>query len=807
MLRKLTRLLLSLLLLLVAGISLLLWLSLPGTRGQQSIAGLSAAVNIHYDDLLRPYVVSATLEDALAAQGWLHARHRLWQMELVRRAGRGRLAEMLGADAVATDRELWTFGVPQLGLRLMNNASPKMTARIQSYVEGVNAGIEAYSVLPVEFLLLQHKPSPWTPEDVFAVGAMMALESANNSDQELLRAAIVDAVGSTAAGVFMQDGSDRVDYPFIIERGLKPAARSAAPASAITASLNTHQAVALLDRLDTIDSLHNPLLPRLAFGSNGWVVAPHKSETGHALYAFDSHDSLGLPNLFYEVHLFFAGTRQLRGWSVAGLPGVINGYNEAIAWGFTNIGDTQDLFFEEPCTGGDNQFRDGDDCYSGIVESIDIPVAGELSPRRFDIIRTRNGPLIHSDPPVALAWTVHHIEAQGLDALLNVNLARSWKEFNCALDAFAAPTLNATYADIYGNIGFRTAGLLPRRGTGQGLIPHSGAEPDHRWQGMVEFAHMPRLANPDSGFIAAANARVNPSGVNPLVSADNAAPYRIDRLQSVLSRQQSLGLKQMQDLQMDWHDPQAEQLLPTLLQAVVDATDVQTRSKDFDEALVLLKSWLATPVAAGNSSAALIFQHWYLDIARAVFEPRLGKDLYQRLLKENYVLNHALDSIILDPNQYPQWGWNETRTRAQLISASLEATLASLTAELGPTPLLWRLDQLQSISLRHELSRAVPALSPLLDTTTRPWGGSPASVGRAGYRYKTPFEVSHGATVRVVAEMSIPPRVAAIIPGGQSGHPMSDHYSDQLEYWLSGDLIPVHSDTDALQRHWLLTPQ
>ena len=245
------------------------------------------------------------------------------------------------------------------------------------------------------------------------------------------------------------------------------------------------------------------------------------------------------------MHLFFGEGRQLRGWSVAGLPGVINGFNENIAWGFTNIGDTQDLFVETRSPEDPLLFRDGEDWYRVRTETVSIPVKGG-EPEQLVIIHTRNGPLVNDEPALSLAWTVHHIPRPSLDSMLACNLAGNWEQFTAALDAFPAPTLNATYADVHGDIGFRTAGVLPRRGAGQGLMPQDGSDPAAHWQGMVPPADMPERANPASGFLAAANARVNAAGNGPLVSADNAAPYRIARIRQVLAGTHLVSFEEMQ---------------------------------------------------------------------------------------------------------------------------------------------------------------------------------------------------------------------------------------------------------------------
>jgi penicillin G amidase len=466
--RVLRRALLGLLSLVIACVLIVyvvLRASLPKTDGTISVSGLSDSVEVRFDQLQRPYVQAKTFEDALAAQGWLHAAHRLWQMEMFRRAGRGRLAELLGTSLLATDQQLFKIGVPQLAKQLEQNATEELMSRIQAYVCGVNEGIQSLKALPPEFWLLSARVRPWTQEDVFAVGAVLAYQSAGNMQNELFRLELSRSLTPDQMRVFLTDTSQLVDYPFVVA----PQASESEQANqqwSIRSEVDRRMSkpglgpsvLPAMEKLAMLETSTNLHLPRLGLGSNGWCVAPSKTASGNAIFAFDSHDELGLPNLFYEIHLFFGNDKQVRGWSVAGLPGVVNGYNHRIAWGFTNIGDTQDLFLETQHPQDSNQFLHEDAWYTARMEQVEIPVAGQATPASLAIRYTKNGPLISDDPPISLRWTAHEIGELGLEAFLDLNLAENWIQFNAALDRLAAPSLNATYADVEGNIGFRTGG-------------------------------------------------------------------------------------------------------------------------------------------------------------------------------------------------------------------------------------------------------------------------------------------------------------------------------------------------------------
>lgn len=737
-----------LLVLTIAAIGLALRASVTRPGGVAIVSGLEREVAVTFDAIGRPYVRAATLDDALFAEGFLHARERLWQMELLRRAGRGRLSELLGGDLLDTDRSLWRAGVPQLATRLASGSSAQVSRRVAAYVAGVNAGMDSLVVRPPEFLLLMWTPRPWTPEDVYAVGAMIAWDSANNLQNELVRLDLSAKVGAARFAAFLPDDSIPAPYPHVV------------PAVGAT----TTASVAALDSIERVG------LPSAAFGSNGWAVAPSRTRSGHALLAFDSHDALSLPTLFYEVHLFFGDDRQIRGWSLPGLPGVINGYNEYVAWGFTNIGDTQDLFLLAP----DSPVR--------RRETAIIPVRGRSPPERLTIDHTDFGPVFADRPRLALSWTGQHLGAGGLDAMFALNLANSLASLQEALGRFTVPVANVTWATRDGHIGFRTLGVLPRRRQGAGLIPLD-ASPDSAWAGLVPADEMPQRVDPAEGFVAAANAAVAAAGRGPLVSADNAPAYRIRRIQSVLGARRDHDPAGMQALQFDWWNTQAELLLPAMLPALDDLPAGLSL-----DAAGILRDWQRRPFNAPQLAAPLLFERWYLALGTKVFRDAVGADTWARVLKRNYLLNHALDRLILVDADSPWWGGERDR----LVRTSFVEAVAELAVELGPDIGRWRWDARHQVVMQHELGQAVPMLSRWLNRGPYPWGGGAATVGRANYRYAAPALVNHAATMRMVADMNPSGmEVAAVLCAGQSGNPLSRHYADQTAAWLAGELSPI----------------
>ena len=453
-----------------------------------------------------------------------------------------------------------------------------------------------------------------------------------------------------------------------------------------------------------------------------------------------------------------------------------------MAWGFTNIGDSQDLFVETRESGSVRRFLGPAGFYDARSEEVEIPVRFEAS-EKLRILHTRHGPLISEDPPIALAWAAQRVENVGLDGLFDLNLATDWQTTSDALDRLPAPSACATYADIEGHVAFRVVGALPIRGRGEGLVPLPGHEVGVAWRGLLPMEDLPRLLDPPDGFTAAANARVNPPGEGPLISADNSPGYRIGRIQEVLSGRHDHTPRDMQRLQMDWRNGQAERLLPRLLHDLGGASlgALPDRSRE------ALEAWSLDPINAPDAGAPLLFLRWYLALAKELFAERLGEEMWPRLLRNSYVMNQAVDGLVLSRDDSPWW----RSERLGIVRETFMHAVAEVASELGGEPQTWHWRERHQVYLVHELSTAIPFIGRWLDRGPYPWGGDHATVGRAGYRYDRPERVRSGATMRVVLEMTKPPRARVILPGGQAGHPSDPHYDDQVAPWLAGDLEEI----------------
>lgn len=742
---------------------------LPVYEGTVEVEGLKQQVTIYRDELGRPHVYASTLEDLFFGQGYVHAQDRLWQMELHRRAGQGRISEVIGRSELNTDILLRTVGLPQVAAALKENSTPQTVAILDSYARGVNAYLEQMRGVPPEFRLLGFKPEPWTVDQVFGVAALMAFDSASNYQNELFRLTLEQELPGHLFQEMIPPAYPENDVPVPLTTAQLPD------------SVEAVQLISVLERLEFADSNY---YPSLGLGSNGWAVAPGRSSTGNALFAFDSHDSLSLPTLYYENRLVLVDEFDLYGWSAVGMAAMIDGFSNQIAWGLTNIGDTQDLFLEERHPENQYQFRYGDQWYEAEVIVDSINVKGMEEPHQFEIIITRNGPLISEDPPISLAWSALHSE-EGFDALLEINLAKSWEEFRAAANKFTMPSTNFNYADAEGNIAFRTVGLIPIRLQGTGVVISPGWDPAYGWDGFIPMEEMPELVNPPQEFIAAANALAAREDYPYLISVDNAPGYRMRRIVSFLESINEHSLDTMKQLQTDWYNEHAKRRLPDFIEALHNHSGELNDTEQIG--LQLLESWLNEPVNAADLAAPAIFELWYLKLVEEVFLAEMGEELFQSFLRRNYIVYENLERFI----ERGQSAWFKADLDTLLLN-SYQQTINDLVVKLGPDPTGWRWDQLQTISYNHDVGNELGPLSGIFNRGPYPSGGGHMTVGRAGHRLHNPFSVSHVSTIRVVADMGSEIEAYGVIPAGQSGHPLSKHYDDQVNTWLSGQYYPLY---------------
>jgi penicillin amidase len=774
---------------------------LPRTNGQITLPGIRTAVEIRRDRWGVPHIYAEHNEDLFAALGYVHAQDRLWQMEMHRRIGHGRLAEIFGPAALDSDRFIRTLGFSRIADQEVKLLDDETATLMSAYVRGVNACIgHIGNRLPLEFTLLGFQPEPWTLADLLVWPKMMALTLSTNWMQELLQAQIVALVGIERATALRPHYPE--DAPLTVPAGTTytpdlgaGALQLASDAALFTGENETPQ------------------------GSNAWVVAGQRTTSGRPLLANDPHLNLSLPNLWYEVHLE-GGDFHVAGVTIPATCGVIIGHNQRIAWGVTNARtDNQDLFIEQFDVTDPRRYRWNDDWLTAEVVQEKIVVKGQANPTVIDVRITRHGPIIdpvagslRGEPSsadsttqaLALRWTALDPSPTLTRSVLKLNRARNWEEFRAALQDWDVPPQNFVYADIDGHIGYCLAGRLPIRRQGDGMLPVPGWNSDYEWQGYIPFTELPNQLDPPNGAIVTANHRITHD--KPPTSAPIQGfwlnPYRAQRIQTLLDATKQHDVRSFARIQGDILSLPGKALVEQMARLQLEP-GMEQRVRD----LFITWDGQLHPESVGGA----IYEGLRYHLLRIVYHEL--HDLFQAsaavgsfsVLPANLYLECALPMILSrmagQPLEQPDEWLGHGRSWGGVLRAALARTVAELTERLGNDPSRWTYGRLHVLTLRHPLG-SVPALTPLFNRGPWPIGGDFDTVNHCYLpRDNAGMKITNGVSLRFIFDLNDWDSSRAILPGGQSGHPASPHYADMVTAWRGGAYHPLLWSRAAVERH------
>lgn len=771
----------------VAGGAAWLWLrgGLPPTEGEMAVAGLAAPVEIVRDENAVPHIFAASARDAYFTLGWLHAGDRLFQMEMLRRAGAGRLAEAVGEPGLRLDRYMRTLGIYRHAEASYAALEPEVRESLDAYADGVNAWLQGRKgPLPIEFQLLGIEPEPWRPADSIVWGKLMALQLTGNSRHELQRARLLQRFSP-----------EQVETLFPPYPGDAPSTVAALP-----------------DGVD-FDRWASVALPELGppRASNEWVVGGAHTDTGKPVLANDPHLGLAAPILWYLARIEAPGL-SLAGATAPGVPFHMFGHNGTIAWGITTTGsDVQDLYVErlDPADPSRYMTPAGPRPFGTREEVIRVKGGTE---ERINVRTTRHGPVVSDveDGPagavpeghvLALAFTALDDEDTTAGTFHHLNRATDWEGFRRALSRFKVPQQNFVYADTAGNIGFLAPGLIPIRSRGEGLLPVPGWTDEHAWTGYIPFDELPRTLNPPDGRIVNANNRITPPDYPWLLSKDWEDPYRAQRIEEVLDAGAPHGVEQAEALLADNVDLAARELLPLML---------TIRSEDplIAEALRMLGGWDAE--MSRDRPEPLIFQSWLRELNRDLYADELGPMFREiwNLAPRSVALMLGTDHSWCDDQGTP----GRTETCGERLESSLRRALDQLSERHGPDPQAWRWGSEHRAPLSHQVISRIPVLRDVFDIGIET-DGSFHTVNRGAGRISddaAPFAHNHGAGYRAIYELADLTRSRFMIATGQSGNPLSPHYGDFVERWRDGRHVTLDTDRTAIaagESRLVLTPR
>jgi penicillin G amidase len=757
---------------------------LPQTSGMIE-AGVTAPVEIYRDQYGIPHIIATTVEDLFFAQGYAQAQDRLWQMDMSRRGVGGKLSEILGEEYIDTDQFVLTVGFYRAAEKNYSLLSASTKTLLDAYSAGVNAYIDDNSGrLSPEFTLLGYQPEPWVALDSLAIGVYMSWYLGGNMQGELFYSALIEEVGLELAAETFPDYP--VYGPIIAPT---PAAEESQPDENTTAALITLSRIAELNG-------RTRYVPGL--GSNNWVISGDLAPGKGAILANDMHLAMGLPSIWHSAHLILEDQFNISGVVFPGIPGVIVGFNDYIAWGVTNTGpDVQDLYRLQLNPENPHQYLYMDQWINAEVISEQFQVKGEAEPREFEVLITRFGPVISDvvdlETPLSLRWTALD-GTKEFEAFLGFMHAKNWDDFTTALENFMSPTQNFVYADREGNIGYRANGLIPIRRNGNGLLPVDGTTDQYEWTGYIPWDELPTIYNPEGGIIVTANHRIIDDDYPYFITSSWAPPYRAMSIWRELEDRDSLNLEDMIRGQSSFYNSQAATLGATITLALKNAELSETEKRAFE----IFEPWLQDPVETVDQPGASIYNVLYMAMLENTFADEMGEELYERFLV-NRASSNAFDRMLLSGES----GWfnninsDQQETRDDIIAQAFRDSVAFLAETIGEEPDQWQWGKLHTFTFKHNLG-SVALLSRFYNRGPYPIGGSFHTPANMSYQMTDPFGVTHSAPWRYMIDMSDHTALEALA-GGNSGHPFSDHYDDQLDLWLTNEYKEMIFEIDAVK--------
>lgn len=773
------------LLILVTIVKQYLYSPLPSYEGKIVLEKLIDTVQVHTDEFGVPHVFAKNDKDLFLAAGYISARERLFQMSMVVYAVRGELASALGDKYLSTDIYLRTWGIPEIAKKLAENMHPEERKILESFCQGINFYIsEAINDLPIEFKLLRIKPPHWRPSDVTGYARMMAHEMQSSWKSEIVYGAIADYFGNEKLSEI---------YPWDLPE--KPTI-----ADGVKASFDEilHQEIKLRSLLG-ISFDH--------FGSNSWVLSGEKTKTGKPLLANDPHLEFSQPARWYEMHLK-GGKYNTSGVCIAGIPVPVIGNNESCAWGFTNsMVDDVDFFIETINPKDPNQYLHGKKWKNMKLVHETIPLKNEKD--TTVVVRfTGHGPVVSDIHPllksdktaVSMSWIGHRVTHE-MSAFMKLNTMKSWEDFTDAVRNFGVPGQNIIYADTAGNIGWRPAVYIPIRKEGHSLIPRPGHDPSFDWKGIVPFEKMPFLYNPDKGYIATANNKTIGDEFPYYISGLWADPSRAERINDLIHPMTSATIQDMKKVQLDLVSLFAKDIIPYLT-----TTKITFEDEEINKVVVALKNWDGKQEE--SSSEALLFHSIVRALTKNIYGDELtllGENYFEAFLGIKYLYTRNLRTLL--KNGRSSWfddisTKNEIETMNIIIKRSIAEGVYEIFDKYGKVKNNWAWGKAHTLTHPHLLGN-IYILNKIFGFNLGPFlsGGSDKTVRAGGFSYARPYKQTAGASMRRIVDFDGFNKTQFILPTGQSGHPHSPHYKDQVHLYNRGEYKTTHFNESQIKKN------
>jgi len=749
--------------------------SFPDYETTLTSAELSQPVYIYRDEYGVPRIEADNKEDAFFAVGVVHAQDRLWQMELSRRAGQGRLAEILGPEVIDIDKLFRTFGFTSIVRETIETLPPEYIRILEKYSAGVNYVIDSsQGRYPIEFDILKFEPEEWEPAHTLLISKLMAWELSLAWRVEVAMGEVIENIEFDLA-IKALPGYP-ADAPVIVPEELRD-----------------RRFASTLQNMRKIDLKYRQLagIQGSHVGSNSWVISGDFSASGKPMLANDPHLGLAAPSRWYELSVSSGDALNVGGMTLPGVPLVIIGRNNAIAWGLTNVmADDADFYLEDIDTADTPRYRIDNEWHDLTVRDEEIYVR-DSDAVVFRIHETHRGPLVQSllgiepgkwdDQPISMRWTGLE-PSNELKALYGVNTAATYREFRESLRHFSAPGQNFVYADTAGNIAYISAVRLPIRPRGNPVLPFPGWDSRYDWTGYVHFDELPELYNPPNGIIATANNKIVDDSYPYYISSMWEPPSRIQRIMEMLNKRDTFLISDFQRMQNDFISVHAREIVPYILQAF---DGIAVKDEDLSRTLSYFRNW--DFYFGPGDVPTTIFNVFWVTLIENTFKPRMGEELFKEYIGLSNIPIRAMSELLTLPNS--EWFENpntpKRENRNDVIRKSLTDAIHYLRDTLGDDIRTWRWGTIHTITFRHAFGQHSP-IDKVVNIGPFPIGGAGTTVNNGEYFLYKPYENISGPSMRFIVDMANPSIAHTIIPTGQSGQPLHRHYKDQTQLWLDG---------------------
>lgn len=773
----------------------------PVYSGKKQVLGLEQNVDIFTDQYGVPHIFAKSESDLFFAAGYQTARDRLFQISLTISAARGSLAAFFGDEFIKDDIYLRTWGIHKTAKEIFKNTDQNTINLLQRMCDGINARIdELDGKYPLEFKLLRVKPLKIEPVDIIAYGRLMAHDLQQSWKPEILFGMLLEYFGP-----------EKLDELFPVYEPFRPTISEEIEfryAKQLFSSIWNHE-----KRIRDLTGANG-----VSVGSNSWVVSEKKSTTGKPILANDPHLKFTQPSKWYEMHLN-GGPYNVSGAFLPGFPLPVLGQNESVAWGFTNImADDIDFFIEKIHPENPTKYKH-DKKWLNIDfrnETIQLKNGKDTT---ITIRETHHGPIISDIHPLlkdkehvmSMSWVGNNITNE-ISTLSKFSLVKNWNEFSTIVKDFAVPGQNIIYADTSGNIGWRSAALIPIRKDGGSLVPRPGWDSSYDWKGFIPFDEMPYLYNPPKGYIATANNKIVDENYPYYISNQWAEPSRIERIEEFIESKEKLSVEDMKLLQNDRLSSFAREVTPNIIKHLPRSLDGNQKT-----AYEYLLNW--NFIENPGSKAALVFHVVLDELLNNIYRDELELidiNAFDALVHFSMLPYRNIHKVLSEGTS----SWvddvrtkNKTESIEEIVTKSFEKAINRIENQVGINPSTWSWGELHTLTHPHPLGE-IKLLDLLFGFNVGPYkaGGSTMTVNKGEYEVLGGFGQSVGASFRRIVDMSDMNSTQFILPTGQSGQQNNPHYLDQAHLYNKGLYRTTHMNenfirTSKLFKHLILMPK